>query len=119
MLWKKKGEKVLESVDIKTGIKMLQKQIEHAKQLLNNSPIASKENKAWNEQTAEFLTRIYGERSPNIGTIVKASGEAPVWLFMPDDAAERYEASCLENKINLLEGCVVALKRKDRESQSL
>jgi len=35
---------------------------------------------------------------------------------MLDDAAEKYETSRLENKIRLLEGCVVALQRKDRES---
>lgn len=116
MLWKKKEEKNFESVDIKTGIKMLQKQIEQAKKLLNSAPVASKDNKAWNEQTAEFLTRVYGEGSPNIGTIVKASGEAPVWLFMPDDVAEIYEASCLENKVRLLEGCVVALSLKAKDA---
>ena len=118
MLWKKnEEEKMLEPVDIKTGIELLLKQIEQAKQLLNTRPIKSKDLKVWNSQTRECLIRIYGERSPNLDTIVEASGGAPVWLFMSDDAAERDEASCLENKIKLLEGCVVALKRKDREAQ--
>ena len=117
MIWQKKEEKIFEPVDIETGIEMLQKQIEQARLLLNTGRIAMQDMNAWNEQTAQFLTRIYGEGSPNIGTIVKASGEAPVWLFMPDDASERYKASSLENKIKLLEGCVVALKRKDRESE--
>jgi hypothetical protein len=35
---------------------------------------------------------------------------------MPNDVAERNEASCLENKIKLLEGCVVALRRRDKEA---
>lgn len=118
MLWKKKEEeKMLEPVDIKTGIDLLLKQIEQAKQLLNTRPIKSRVLGVWNSQTREYLSRVYGELSPNVDTIVEASGGAPVWLFMPDDAGERYEASCLENKIKLLEGCVVALKRKDRESQ--
>ena len=117
MIWQKKEEKIFEPVDIETGIEMLQKQIEQARLLLNTGRIAMQDMNAWNEQTAQFLTRIYGEGSPNIGTIVKASGEAPVWLFMPDDAAEGYKVSSLENKIKLLEGCVVALKRKDRESE--
>jgi hypothetical protein len=116
MRWQKKDEKIFELVDMKTGIEMLQKQIEQARLLLNTGRIAMQDMNAWNAQTAQFLTRIYGEGSPNIGTIVKASGEAPVWLFMPDDAAEKYEISCLENKIKLLEGCVVALKRKAGES---
>ena len=117
MLWQKKEERIFEPVDFKSGIEMMQKQIEQARQLLSTGPIALKDIKVWNAQTAQLLTRIYGEGSPNIDTIVKASGEAPVWLFMPDDAAQKYEISRLENKIKLLKGCVVALKRKAGESE--
>ena len=117
MFWKKKEEKVFEPVDINTGIELLQKQIEAAKQILGNRPVKSKDHQAWNDRTQEHLTQIYGEQSPNVDTIVGASGEAPVWLFMPEDAVEKYTASCLENKIKLLEGCAVALKRKERESR--
>ena len=109
---------MLEPVDIQTGIELLQKQIEAAKQMLDNRPVKPADHAAWNNRTAACLIQIYGEGSPNVDTIVGASGDATVWLFMPDDAAEKYEASRLENKIKLLEGCVVALKRKDRASQS-
>jgi hypothetical protein len=119
MLWKKKEEeKALEPVDIKTGIELLQKQIGEAKQMLGNRPVKSTDHAAWNNRTREYLIQIYGERSPNVDTIVGASGGAPMWLFMPDEAAEKYAASRLENKVKLLEGCVVALKRKDRESKT-
>ena len=118
MLRKKKKEEVLEPVDMQTGIGMLQEQIEHARQLLSRRPIPADDNQVWNKQTAEVLTRIYGQGSPNIDTIVGAVGDAPAWIFMPDEVTEEYEASCLENRIKLLEGCVVALKRKVRESQS-
>jgi hypothetical protein len=118
MLWKKKEEeKVIEPVDIQTGIELLREQIERARQLLNARPIKSKDLSVWKNQTRECLIQIYGKRSPNVDTIVEASGEAPAWLFMPDDTREKYEASRLENKIELLQGCVVALKRKDRESE--
>ena len=117
MLWKKnEEEKLLEPVDIQAGIDLLLRQIEQAKQLLNARPIKSEDLELWNGRTRECLIRIYGEQSPNVDTVIGASGDAPVWIFMPDDAAERYEASCLENKVKLLEGCVVALKRKGRES---
>jgi hypothetical protein len=36
--------------------------------------------------------------------------------MMPDDAADRYAASSLENKVRRLEACAVALKRKDKEA---
>jgi len=117
MFWKKKEEKVLEPVDIKTGIDLLQEQIEAAKLLLGKPPLKSKDHESWNNRTHEYLIRIYGERSPNIDTIVEASGDAPTWLFMPDDAAEKYEAARLEDKMQKLEECVVALKRKAREAQ--
>ena len=117
MLWKKKVEKVFEPVDINTGIELLQKQIGEAQQILDKRLVKAKEHAVWNDRTHEYLVRIYGERSPNVDTIVKASGEAPVWLFMPADAAEKYEVSCLENKMQKLKECVVALKRKAREAQ--
>ena len=116
MLWKNKAEqKMLEPVDFKAGLELLHEQILQARQLLNSRPIKSQDLEVWNSRTRECLIRIYGERSPNVDTIVEASGTAPVWIFMPDDANEKYEASCLENKMRLLEGCVVALKRKDRQ----
>lgn len=118
MLWKKKEETVLEPVDMKTGIELLQTQIEQGRELLKRAPISGKDNKAWNEQTAEVLTRIYGVGSPNIDTIVEAAGDEPVWLFMPDEAVEKYEISCLENKIRLLKGCVKALNRKKNEARN-
>ena len=118
MLRKKKKEEVLEPVDTQTGIGMLQEQIEHARQILNRRPIPADNNQVWNEKTEEVLTRIYGPGSPNIDTIVGAVGDAPAWIFMPDDVAEEYDASCLENRIKLLEGCVVALKKKYSEFQS-
>ena len=117
MFRKKKEEKVLEPVDMETGIDLLQKQIEAAKQLLENRPVKSEDHTSWNNTTQEYLIRIYGERSPNIDTIVNASGKAPVWLFMPHDAAERDEAARLEDKMQKLEQCVVALKRKTREAR--
>jgi len=117
MFWKKKNEKVLEPVDIKTGIELLQKQIRDAKQMLGNTLVKSTDIAAWNESTCSSLTRIYGEQSPNIDTIVEASGQAPVWLFMPDEVSQKYERSCLENKIKLLEGCLIALRRKAKEAE--
>jgi len=118
MLLKKKQEKVLEPVDMKTGIDLLQEQIEAAKQLLEKQPVKPQDHDSWNNRTHEYLIRIYGELSPNIDTITRASGGAPVWLFMPDDAAENQEAARLEDKMQKLQECVVALKRKAREDHA-
>ena len=117
MFGKKKEQKILEPVDIKTGIDLLQKQIEDAKRLLDYRPVKSEDYDSWNDTTHECLIRIYGERSPNIDTIIRASGGAPAWIFMPDDVAETHEAARLEDKMQKLAECVVALKRKVREAQ--
>ena len=109
------SQKSSDPVDPASGVQLLTRQIEAARQMLMNQPIQSKEYAAWNDQTKAHLIRVYGEHSPNIDTITEAAGSAPVWLSMPDDVAERYAASSLEEKIQKLEGCVVALKRKARQ----
>ena len=116
MFSKKKEDKIPEPVDMKTGIDLLQKQIEAAQKLMNNRPLKQEDHASWNNQTHEYLIRIYGEDSPNIDTITHAPGTAPAWLFMPDDTAEQYAAASLENKMRLLEGCVVALRRKAKQA---
>ena len=112
---KKKKEQTQEPVDIESGIDLLTGQIEAAIKILAGGALQSKAHEIWNEETRACLIRIYGEGSPNIDTITEASGTAPVWLSMPDDVAERYAASSLENKIQKLEACVVALRRKNKE----
>jgi len=104
------------SVDFRTGIELLQKQIQQAEHLLEKRPLPSKDHAIWNNTTRECLTNIYGAGSPNIDTIVQAPGSRAVWLGMPKDAAERYEAACLENKIQLLAGCIASLRRKAQQS---
>jgi hypothetical protein len=106
-----------ESVDIKTGIELLHEQIEEAEGLLNNRPIQSQDHESWNNTTREYLIKIYGPISPNIETIVTAPGQSAVWLGMSDAVLERYEASSIENKINMLENCIVSLKHKAEQSK--
>lgn len=117
MFGKMKEQKFPEPVDMETGIALLQEQIEAAKRLLDNRPVKTEDFGPWNNTTHEYLVRIYGERSPNIDTIIRASGGAPAWIFMPDDVAENYEAARLQDKMQKLEACVVALKRRVREAQ--
>jgi hypothetical protein len=106
-----------ESIDIKTGIELLHEQIEEAKGLLNNRPIQSKNHEDWNKTTREYLIKIYGSKSPNISTILSAPGQSSVWMGMSDAVLERYEASSIENKINMLENCIVSLKHKAGQSK--
>jgi hypothetical protein len=106
-----------ESVDIKTGIELLREQIEEAEELLNNRPIQSQDHENWNNTTREYLIKIYGPTSPNIETIVTAPGQSAVWLGMSDAVLERYKASSIENKINMIKNCIVSLKHKAEQSK--
>jgi uncharacterized protein YjdB len=106
-----------ESIDIKTGIELLHEQIEEAKGLLNSRPIQSKNLEDWKKTTRESLIKIYGSKSPNISTILSAPGQNAVWMGMSDAVHERYEASSLENKIQMLENCIVSLKLKAEQSK--
>lgn len=104
------------SVDIKKGIALLQSQIEAAARMLKNRPIRSEDHAAWNNKTREYLIKIYGAGSPNIDTIITASGDTPVWLGMPQEVRERFEASSIENKVQLLAACMVSLELKAKQT---
>ena len=106
------------SVDLKTGIELLNKQIEAAERMLNNKPIRWKDRAAWNNKTRDYLIKIYGAGSPNIDTIIKASGSTPVWLGMPQEVRDRFEASSMENKLQRLAACIVSLQAKGKLIQS-
>ena len=102
------------SINAETGIDLLLEQIEEAKKLLNNRPIKSADHAAWNNTTRQYLIKVFGSRSPNIHTILYAPGEGAVWLGMPDDVYENYQASSIENKIEMLKSCIVWLKKKSQ-----
>ncbi|MDX1707796.1 MAG: hypothetical protein R3274_04300 [Desulfobacterales bacterium] len=111
----KESQSSPDALDPASGVQLLTQLIEAAKHMLLNPPVESKAYAAWNDQTKAHLIRVYGAGSPNIDTITEATGRAPAWLFMPKDVAEKYVASSLEEKIQRLESCVVALKRKARQ----
>lgn len=97
-------------MDAKTGIALLQQQVKGAKQLLEKRHINPDQHTAWNNATREYLAKIYGMNSPNIETVISAPGNTPVWMGMADTVLERYKASSLENKITMLEFCILSLK---------
>ena len=115
MAWRKKTERIpdeAESDDLTAAVELLQSQIEAARQILKKRPIRSKAYVAWNNKTRDCLIKIYGAGSPNIATVVRASGDTPVWLGMPKEVRERFEASSIENKIQMLAACIISLKTR-------
>ena len=106
-----------ERVEIVTGITLLEKQIEDARHLLDHRPLNHNLHAAWDEETRSCLTKIYGAGSPNIRSIETTVGATPVWLSMPPEAAEAYQASRLETTVSMLKSCIVSLRRKVGEME--
>jgi hypothetical protein len=98
--------------DVETGIRLLEQQIEDARFLLKHRPLNNKMHAAWNEETRSCLIKIYGHSSPNVRSIETTVGATPVWMGMPPEVAETYQASRLENSVSMLKSCIVSLKRK-------
>jgi len=98
--------------DIEDGIVLLERQIEGARHLLKQRPLNNKVHAAWSEETRSCLIKIYGTSSPNVRSIETTVGATPVWMGMPPEIAETYQASRLERSMSMLKSCIVSLKRK-------
>ena len=99
-------------IDIDDGIALLEQQIEAARHLLEHRPLNKQLHAAWNEETRSCLTKTYGPGSPNIRSIETTVGGTPMWLGMPREVAEAYQASRLERTVSMLKSCIVSLRRK-------
>jgi hypothetical protein len=104
--------KKLRKEDIEAGIVLLERQIEGARHLLKQRPLNNKTHAAWSEETRSCLIKIYGLGSPNVRSLESTVGATPVWMGMPPEVAETYQASRLERTVSMLESCIVALKRR-------
>ncbi len=104
-----------ERVEIVAGIALLEKQIEDARHLLDHRPLNHNLHAAWDKETRTCLTKIYGVGSPNIRSIETTVGSTPVWLSMPPEVAEAYQASRLERTVSMLKSVIVSLRRKTTE----
>lgn len=98
------------SVPPETGVKLIQKQIEKAEQLLAHRPLSSADHAAWDNVTRDYLVRAFGSRSPNVNEVVSAHSSVPLHLRSSDADFERSGASRLENQVTMLRGCVQQLE---------
>ncbi|MGD0886611.1 MAG: nucleotide-binding protein [Thermodesulfovibrionales bacterium] len=98
------------SVDPKTGIQLLRKQINKANDLLANRPIVTADHSAWSNTTRDYLIKVFGSKSPNVNAVIHASSSEDLYVNMGDDALERYRASLIENQIKMLLSCIEQLE---------
>src|SRR2546426_382371 len=98
------------SVDPKTGITLLQRQIEKGKELLSKRPLQSSDHTAWDNTTRDFLVRAFGSASPNVNAVLRASSDHGFYPGMGDYKFEQYRTSQLANQIKMLESCIEQLE---------
>ena len=106
------------SVDPKTGIQLLHKQIKKAEELLANRPIVTSDPTAWNNTTKNYLIRTFGSKSPNVNAVIHASSSVGLRVGMGDAEFERYMASLIENQIKMLRSCIEQLETEIELSES-
>ena len=107
----------LQKMDFNASIVLLEKQIEAARVLLDNRPLNTKLYAEWNEETRQSFVKIYGMDSPNVRSIETTVGATPIWMGMPPEVAETYQASRLMRTIDMLKSCIVSLRWKAKNPQ--
>jgi len=111
------NEKNFRKEAIEAGIALLEQQIEAGRYLLDHRPLNNDLHAAWDDQTRDCLIKIYGPGSPNIRSIETTVGATPVWMGMPAEVAETYQASRLERTLSMLKSSIVTLRRKAGQAE--
>lgn len=106
------------SVSPEVGISLLNKQIEKARNLLSNRPLANSDHTAWDNTTRDYLIKCFGSKSENVDAVIHASSSEPLYAGMSDEESEQYSASQLENQIKMLESCIEQLETEIELSKS-
>ena len=97
-------------IDEKTSIKLISSQINHARKLLNTSPIDSKEFDKWQLTITNIVNRAFGQNSQNAKSIIDVTR---IYIY-PDSAddswwQDHYKSS-LETQISRLEALIGILE---------
>jgi predicted nucleotide-binding protein len=98
------------SVDPKTGIGLLKRQIGKGQEMLQRRPLHSSDHTAWNNTTRDYLVKVFGSASPNVGAVIHASSDHGLYMGMGDEEFEEYGSSQLANQIKMLESCIEQLE---------
>lgn len=92
------------------GIRLLNQQIERAEELLANRPIKSDALSAWELLTKNFLTKAFGNFSPNVSAVVDIGKYGSFPMNAGPDWWENHNAKSLQSKICRLRGLVELLE---------
>lgn len=92
------------------GIRLLNQQIERAEQLLASRPLASDAVNSWNLLTRNFLTKAFGNLSPNVSAVVDIGKYGSFPMNAGAEWWEDHNAKSLRSKASRLRGLVELLE---------
>ena len=98
------------SVSASTGITLLQRLIEKASSLRDKPNLQSSDAQAWVNLARDYLTRTFGSNSPNVTSVLHASGDGGLTMGMEDYEFQQYQRYGFDNKIKILKSCIEQLE---------
>lgn len=92
------------------GIRLLKQQIQRGEQLLAQRPIAEDAASSWELLTKNFLTKAFGNNSPNVSAVVDIGRYGAFPMEAGDSWWEAHRAESLASKLSRLGGLVELLE---------
>lgn len=92
------------------GIRLLNQQIQRAEELLASRPIASDAVSSWDLLTKNFLSKAFGNFSPNVSAVVDIGRYSSFPMNAGPDWWENHNAKSLQSKVSRLRGLVELLE---------
>ena len=93
-----------------TGILLLRKLIEKAAELRALPNLQSSDEEAWRNIARDYLVRTFGSHSPNVNSVLHASGDGGIYMGMDDREFKDHMRSGFDNKVKLLNMCIEQLE---------
>ena len=98
------------TVSPETGIALLRKLIDKATTYRDKPDLQSSDEGAWRNIARDYLVRTFGSSSPNINSVLHASGDGGMYMDMSDHDYQQYMRGGFDNKIKLLNTCIEQLE---------
>lgn len=92
------------------AIQLIILQIERAESLLGSRPLSSDTLSSWELLTKNFLTKAFGQNSPNVSSVTDIGRSGSFPMHAGEDWWENHRAKSLQSKISCLRGLVELLE---------
>ncbi|MEK7778876.1 MAG: TIR domain-containing protein [Pseudomonadota bacterium] len=92
------------------GIRLLNQQIQRAEEMLASRPIRSDALNSWELLTKNFLSKAFGNYSPNVSTVVNIGKYGSFPINADQEWLEQHNAKSLQSKICRLRSLIELLE---------